>query len=181
MVRPEGRQGWGMDTHPTHAGSDEQATSNASADARRIVVGLDGSDASVAALEHGLDLAKALGTSVEGVVAWFHPLVLGLYAVMEQADVEKEAREAATNAANRVFGTDWPEQFALVVREGHPAHVLVEESVNATMLVVGSRGHGGFAGLLLGSVSSACAAHAKCPVLVVHDAEVPGQPASPAG
>ena len=46
--------------------------------------------------------------------------------------------------------------------------MLIDESISAEMLVLGSRGHGGFAGLLLGSVSSACAEHAHCPVLVVH-------------
>ncbi|MGP5165565.1 universal stress protein [Arthrobacter rhombi] len=164
-----------MNTHPTDPEMNERSASSASMDARRIVVGLDGSDASVNALKHGLRLAKALGTSVEGIVAWSQTLTLGLYTVMNQQDVEQDARQAATSAANRVFGPEWPEQFALVAREGHPARVLIRESQNATMLVVGSRGHGGFAGLLLGSVSSACAAHAECPVLVVHDAAVESQ------
>jgi hypothetical protein len=62
----------------------------------------------------------------------------------------------------------------LVVREGNPAHVLLESSAGAMMLVVGSRGRGGFAGLILGSVSAAVAEHASCPVLVVHgDKPVP--------
>jgi nucleotide-binding universal stress UspA family protein len=47
--------------------------------------------------------------------------------------------------------------------------MLLDVSTGAQMLVVGSHGHGGFAGLLLGSVSAACAEHARCPVLVVHD------------
>jgi nucleotide-binding universal stress UspA family protein len=55
----------------------------------------------------------------------------------------------------------------LVLREGNPAHVLLEHSAGALMLVVGSRGRGGFAGLMLGSVSAAVAEHASCPVLVV--------------
>jgi nucleotide-binding universal stress UspA family protein len=54
------------------------------------------------------------------------------------------------------------------VMEGRPAEVLLNEGEQAAMLVVGSRGHGGFAGLALGSVSGACAAYAHCPVLVVH-------------
>jgi len=54
------------------------------------------------------------------------------------------------------------------VVEGRPAAVLVDESQGADLLVVGSRGHGGFAGLLLGSVSQQCAHHAACPVVIVH-------------
>ena len=55
--------------------------------------------------------------------------------------------------------------------QGHPRSTLIEESKSADMLVLGRRGHGGFGGLLLGSVSSACVAHAHCPVLVVHGPE----------
>ncbi|MEO6530311.1 MAG: universal stress protein, partial [Specibacter sp.] len=61
-----------------------------------------------------------------------------------------------------------PEGFSGVCVRGTPAKVLMEHSKSAQMLIVGSRGHGGFAGMLLGSVSSACAEHAGCPVLVVH-------------
>ncbi|MDD0857766.1 universal stress protein [Arthrobacter alpinus] len=61
-----------------------------------------------------------------------------------------------------------PEGFSGVCVRGTPARVLMEHSKSAQMLIVGSRGHGGFAGMLLGSVSSACAEHAGCPVLVVH-------------
>ena len=67
-----------------------------------------------------------------------------------------------------VLGADRPADFETVIVEGNPAEVLVHRSEGARVLVVGSRGHGGFAGLLLGSVSSACAERAHCPVLVVH-------------
>ena len=61
----------------------------------------------------------------------------------------------------------------LVVREGGAAKVLLEASEGAVMLVVGSRGHGGFAGLLLGSVSANVAEHAGCPVFIVHGDQPP--------
>jgi nucleotide-binding universal stress UspA family protein len=67
-----------------------------------------------------------------------------------------------------VFADERPVDLVLSIAYGQPASVLLEASEDSTMLIVGSRGHGGFAGLLLGSVSSACAEHATCPVLVVH-------------
>jgi nucleotide-binding universal stress UspA family protein len=71
------------------------------------------------------------------------------------------------------FGPDVPPWFSAQQIEGAAAEVLIRESRDAQMLIVGSRGHGGFAGLLLGSVSSACAEHATCAVLVLHDASSP--------
>jgi nucleotide-binding universal stress UspA family protein len=72
-----------------------------------------------------------------------------------------------------VFGGRRPPGLRTDVREGNAARVLLEASEGARMLVVGSRGHGGFAGLLLGSVSAACAEHASCPVLVLHGTTPP--------
>ena len=71
----------------------------------------------------------------------------------------------------KAFGPETPDNVEVRLAQGHPRHVLIEESKSADMLVLGRRGHGGFGGLLLGSVSSACVAHAHCPVLVVHSPE----------
>jgi nucleotide-binding universal stress UspA family protein len=81
---------------------------------------------------------------------------------------EADATQCLTDSIDDAFGTERPTGLRLLVREGLPAKVLLDESRGATMLIVGSRGHGGFSGLLLGSVSASCAEHATCPVLVVH-------------
>lgn len=67
------------------------------------------------------------------------------------------------------FVEETPEWVTAGTQKGRPADVLIERSKHAKMLALGTRGHGGFAGLLLGSVSAACTAHAQCPVLVVHE------------
>lgn len=84
-----------------------------------------------------------------------------------QTDVN--AKTVLDEALDAVFGEQRPPGLVTTVREGHASTVLLEVSEDADMLIVGSRGHGGFAGLLLGSVSAAVAEHARCPVLVVHD------------
>ncbi|MHB1172123.1 MAG: universal stress protein [Lacisediminihabitans sp.] len=79
--------------------------------------------------------------------------------------------------ADTVFGDDRPSWFQAAVREGSTTQVLIEQSKGAEMLILGSRGHGGFVGLLLGSVSAACAEHAHCPVLIMHGPSTAQDPA----
>ena len=81
---------------------------------------------------------------------------------------ESDAKQIATMAITQAFGALPPDHLIYRTVEGPAARVLIEESEDAYMLIVGSRGHGGFLGLLLGSVSAACAGHARCPVLVMH-------------
>lgn len=92
----------------------------------------------------------------------------GMGGVAPTADPEADARKVLAATVREAFGENQPVGMRLTVREGNPAEVLIEASRTALMLVVGSRGHGGFAGLLLGSVSAACTEHATCPVVVVH-------------
>ncbi|MCU1574008.1 MAG: Universal stress protein family [Micrococcaceae bacterium] len=101
------------------------------------------------------------------VTAWHFEVAFGPYAVVGW-DPEPIARQVLAGALLEAFGDEPPEGLAAHIMQGQPAQVLIESGASAQLLVVGSRGHGGFAGLLLGSVSSACAEHAACPVLVVH-------------
>jgi nucleotide-binding universal stress UspA family protein len=140
----------------------------AGADERPVVVGLDGSPASEAALDRALVLAEALGVPLRAVSAWRFPMVSEQ--LPTSATTPEEDVRAVVDASLRArFGDLVPAWVSVVTPQGPPAHVLVEESRTAQMLVVGSRGHGGVVGLLLGSVSAACAEHAHCPVLVMHD------------
>lgn len=134
--------------------------------AGRIVVGVDGSTESVRALGRAAHLATVLNTTLEIVTAW-RPFVG--YAELGATDwsPERDAAEIIADALGVAFGDRIPDWVSSSARQGGAAQQLIDESTGAEMLVVGSRGHGGVAGLLLGSVSLACAEGAHCPVLVV--------------
>ncbi|GAA4171444.1 universal stress protein [Gryllotalpicola koreensis] len=151
---------------------------NAGEKPKKIVVGLDGSERSIGALRRAVVLADALGADLELVAVWQYPSIgSGSYPADTEL-FESWARDSLVEAKAKVWGATPPASLQAYVRNGSPARVLIEESRDADMLVVGSRGHGGFAGLMLGSVSMAVAEHAKCPVLVVHDVPVSAKTAS---
>ncbi len=129
-----------------------------------IIVGIDGSDSSLNALRWAKRLAEGMGLGVRVLIAWQYPAMAA--PAMLLFDPAEEASNIAQDAVTQVFGRG--DAVPIDVLLGPTAGLLVEASRTAAMLVVGSRGHGGFAGLLLGSVSAACAEHAECPVLVVH-------------
>ena len=134
-----------------------------------VIVGVDGSQTSKVALRWGRVLADALGAELEAITAWEFPVIVTMAGggVLPGTWVpEDDAREVLRKTIDEVA----PGARALVV-EGHPANVLIEASDRAEMIVIGTRGLGGFRGALLGSVSSAVSQHAKCPVLVVPHAE----------
>jgi nucleotide-binding universal stress UspA family protein len=134
----------------------------------RIVVGLDGSDASTRALECASRQALLTGASLEVVIAWEYPASFGWSPPFpDDYDPAGDAKRAAEQEIAEVLGAERARDVTVSVVEGNAALELIRAAEGATMLVVGSRGHGGFTGLLLGSVSSHCAAHAPCPVLVV--------------
>lgn len=138
----------------------------------RIVVGVDGSEQSKLALRWAARLAELTGAGVDAVLAWSVSPVLGWDGlVLDGFDPQHEAERLLNETVDAVFGAYGalrPTDLRLIVEHGGPAKVLVDRSSDAAVLVVGSRGQGGFTGLLLGSVSSACAQHARCPVLVAH-------------
>ena len=132
-----------------------------------IVVGVDGSPSSLDALRWAAYLAVALNAEIDAVTSWGYPASYGMGGgAPAEWNPAEDAAQILTDALSVAFGDHRPDGIRAVVHEGHPAQVLCDASNGAEMLVVGSRGHGGFAGLLLGSVSAYCTAHAPCPVLV---------------
>jgi nucleotide-binding universal stress UspA family protein len=134
----------------------------------RIVVGVDGSSASEQALRWSGQLAAMLGAQLDVVTAWDFPPSFGWAAIAPDWDPAQDMAKVSADTILAVFGDEPPASLRVRVREGGAAKVLLEASEGAVMLIVGSRGHGGFSGLLLGSVSANVAEHATCPVLIIH-------------
>lgn len=137
----------------------------------RIVVGVDGSASSKAALGWAIRQAKLTGAVVDAVIAWHYPNAYGYaVAVGDDADYEELAAKVVTDTIVEVSGPAGPVEIRPKVVEGNPAAVLLAASDGADLLVVGSRGHGGFVEALIGSVSQHCVHHATCPVVVLRAA-----------
>lgn len=135
-----------------------------------IVVGVDGSESSKSALQWAVQLAPLVAGEIRVIIAWEYPMMFGWEGgIPDWGNLSDNAESILKKSLESVFGNDHPKGLVSKVRQGHPTSILLEESQNAKMLIVGSRGLGGFASLLLGSVSAYCAEHAKCPVLVVHN------------
>ena len=137
----------------------------------RIVVGVDGSEASVEALRQAQRLATPLDAKVQAIGCWEYPQVYSGYVMMGIEGFEEGARKILDEAVAQAFGAETPANVTSTLVRSHPRQALIDASKDADMIVVGRRGHGGFGGLLLGSVSSALVAHAHCPVLVAHTPE----------
>lgn len=137
-----------------------------------IIVGVDGSDQSREALRWAAYMAVKSGATLTAVSTWRVVMTDagagGWGLVADGWDPAKDCQQVLDTTIDEVFAEGRPAGLSMVVRDGSAAKLLIELSQNAQMLVVGSRGHGGFTGLLLGSVSAACAQHAQCPVLVIH-------------
>jgi len=150
---------------------------------RRIVVGVDGSASSKAALAWAIRQAKLTGVVVDAVIAWSFPGTYGspmpvtrvlnveeiASRVLADAIAEVPGTSAITDTIAEVSGASGPVTIRSKIVEGHPARVLLDESAGADLLVVGSRGYGGFTEALLGSIGQHCVQHATCPVVVIRD------------
>ena len=138
-------------------------------DTKPVIVGVDGSPDSLRALRWAQEHARRYEAPLHAVAVYDVPTVYGgPYAMAALPDVEALEQQARTGLAESVreaLGDD--PQVTQVVERGHPAKVLVAASEGAEIMVVGSRGHGGFVGLMLGSVSQYCVTHARCPVVVL--------------
>ena len=141
-------------------------------DIRTIVVGVDGSEASVEALRQAQSLAVPFSATLVALASWDVPPVYDGYVAIGIDDFDVRAAEILQETVEKAFGADTPANVEPRLVQGHPRHSLIEASRDADLVVVGRRVHGGFGGLLIGSVSSALVAHAHCPVLVVHTPEV---------
>ena len=136
----------------------------------RIVVGIDGSGSSLRALEWAAQQAELTGATLEVVITWQWPRSYGwTIPVPDDFDPAADAAATLSHAVDELKVAHPGITVTSKTVEGHPAQVLIDLSVGADLLVVGSRGHGEFAGMLLGSVSGHCVTNASCPVLILRD------------
>jgi nucleotide-binding universal stress UspA family protein len=143
-------------------------SASATASEGMIVVGVDGSRSSIEALEWAAKQAQLTGSRLRAVTTWEVPISSGwVPSYPEGYDPQKAAEDLLRRSIDEVLGSEQKIAVEIVVTEGHPAPALLAAAADAQLLVVGSRGHRSFAGMLLGSVSWHCVVHATCPVVVV--------------
>lgn len=137
----------------------------------RIVVGMDGSECAMQAVRWAAAEARSHGHTLHVITAVDPPDVVGVpgarFPVERSEETERRARSHQQEWLVEALGEDPDVDIDLDVRMGRPATQLLDAAQGAVLLVVGSRGRGGFKGLLLGSVSLQCVTHATCPVTVV--------------
>ena len=152
-------------------------TASAEPRRQRIVVGVDGSPTSKLALRWAIRQARLTGAAIDAVIAWQHPEAMTGHAwVMNVVDDDEPgfdvmAEQELTQAISETAGPEPDVTINPVVIRGYPAEVLLDAAESADLLVVGSRGRGGFASALLGSVSQDCAHHATCPLVIIRAAK----------
>ncbi len=140
-------------------------TSSSSSPSHRIVVGVDGSESSMQALAWAVSQAELTHSSLLVLSAWHWPVVWGV-PLAPPFNPAEDAETVMKEVLDPIRKTHPDLTIESTIVEGHPAPALIEASRGSDLLVLGSRGHGEFAGMLLGSVSEHCVSNAKCPVLV---------------
>jgi nucleotide-binding universal stress UspA family protein len=142
-------------------------TAQPSSDTGRIVAGYDGSDSSLDALSWAVRQAILTGSTLEVVMTWEWPTSYGwAVPIPDDFDPESDVRKVLDTAIAGLLADHPDLKVESRLINGHPAPALVDASEGADLLVVGSRGHGEFVGMLVGSVSEHCVTNAHCPVLV---------------
>lgn len=136
-------------------------------DQRHIVVGVDGSDGAAQALEWAVEEAALDDARLTAVMVWTRPVIYGAYAEVAVPFDEQIREGAAANLQAAVKKVADGVKIEQRVIEGPAVPILTQEAQGADLLVVGSRGRGGFASLLIGSVALGCAHHASVPVAVI--------------
>lgn len=137
-----------------------------SRDNARIVVGIDGSPSSEGALHWAVEEARIRGAALEIIHAW-HSGLPGLVPDRPDDDFQQHSRSVLDTAVSGLPEGGSSLDIDTRSVKGHPAAVLIDASADAALVVVGSHGHGGVAGSVLGSVSQRVASHARCPVVIV--------------
>jgi nucleotide-binding universal stress UspA family protein len=135
---------------------------------QKVIVGVDGSECGKEALAWARRYVQAVGGHLTAVIAWHYPpMSIAGPGIIPSTDYNPEATARSLLAQAVAEDPDDSPTIEQVVAEGSAAAVLIERSSTTDLLVVGTRGHGGFTGMLLGSVSVHCVHHAHCPVVVV--------------
>ena len=133
-----------------------------------IAVGVDGSAPSKKALRWAAQQAQLTGAKLRVVTTWMIPTGLGwMPQFPDNFNPEVDAATVQKREVADVLGANPSVPLEYIVVGGNPAATLIEMSNDVDLIVLGNRGHGGFAGLLLGSVSENVVAHAECPVVVI--------------
>ena len=142
-------------------------TAEPSSETGRIVAGFDGAASSLHALSWAARQAVLTESTLEVIMTWEWPSSYGwAVPIPDDFDPEVDARKALDTAIAGALSEHPGLKVEGRLVSGHPAPLLVEASKGADLLVVGSRGHGEFVGMLVGSVSEYCVTNAHCPVLV---------------
>jgi nucleotide-binding universal stress UspA family protein len=132
-----------------------------------VVVGVDASHQSLIALRWAAEYVRATGARLRAVADWRYPRTYGIAPDWSKMDFEAWATQQLETSLSATLGDSPDRPVETLAVEGQPALVLLDAASYADLLVVGSHGHGPFAGMLMGSVSTHCMEHANCPVVVV--------------